>query len=245
MADTSQVHQSQQATIFHCMSLAPHFAAVEARIQAACLAASRARSSVRLLAVSKTKPVERVAEAAALGQKAFGENYVQEGLGKIAALAPLALQWHHIGPIQSNKTADIAAHFDWAQGVDRLKIAQRLSDQRPSTLPPLQICVQVNVSGEASKSGCEPAEALGLCRQLLGLPGLQLRGLMALPAPLAARGDAHAPFRQLKQLFDALAGQAPNIDTLSMGMSDDLEIAIAEGSTLIRVGSALFGSRTV
>jgi len=225
------------------MSLATHFAALEARIQAACATAARPRSSVQLLAVSKTKPAELVAEAAALGQKAFGENYVQEALEKIAALSHLGLQWHHIGLIQSNKTIDIATHFAWAHGVDRLKIAQRLSAQRPVTLPPLNVCVQVNVSGEASKSGCEPAEALALCRQLLGLPGIRLRGLMALPAPLSQGGDAHAPFRQLKQLFDALAGQAQGIDTLSMGMSDDLEIAIAEGSTLIRVGSALFGAR--
>lgn len=226
------------------MSLAQNFAAVEARIQAACAAASRPRASVQLLAVSKTKPGSLIAEAAALGQRAFGENYVQEGLGKIAALAALDLEWHHIGPIQSNKTADIAAHFHWAHGVERLKIAQRLSDQRPQGLPPLNFCVQVNVSGEASKSGCEPGETLALCRQVLPLPGLKLRGLMALPAPLADAGDIHKPFRELRQLFEALQQVAPGIDTLSMGMSDDLEIAIAEGSTLIRVGSALFGARS-
>lgn len=226
------------------MSLAQNFAAVEARIQAACAAASRPRASVQLLAVSKTKPGSLIAEAAALEQRAFGENYVQEGLGKIAALAALDLEWHHIGPIQSNKTADIAAHFHWAHGVERLKIAQRLSDQRPQGLPPLSICVQVNVSGEASKSGCKPCETLALCRQVLPLPGLKLRGLMALPAPLADAGDIHKPFRELRQLFEALQQVAPGIDTLSMGMSDDLEIAIAEGSTLIRVGSALFGARS-
>lgn len=225
------------------MSLAQNFAAVEARIQAACAAASRPRASVQLLAVSKTKPASLVAEAAVLGQRAFGENYVQEGLEKIAALAALELEWHHIGPIQSNKTADIAAHFHWAHGVDRLKIAQRLSDQRPQGLPPLNICVQVNVSGEASKSGCEPADTLALCHHVLALPGVRLRGLMALPAPLSADADAHAPFRLLRQLFDELRQTAPGIDTLSMGMSDDLEIAIAEGSTVVRVGSALFGAR--
>lgn len=225
------------------MSLVTPFAAVEARIASACAEASRPRHSVQLLAVSKTKPAALVAEAAALGQQAFGENYVQEALEKISALAALNLQWHHIGAIQSNKTSDIAAHFAWAHGIDRLKIAQRLSEQRPSTLPPLNVCVQVNVSGEASKSGCEPAEALTLCRAVMTLPHLRLRGLMALPAPVSANRDAHAPFRQLKSLFDLLSQQAPGIDTLSMGMSDDLEIAIAEGSTLIRVGSALFGSR--
>ena len=225
------------------MSISDQFAAVERRIAAACAAAQRPRRSVLLLAVSKTKPVQDILAAVALGQRAFGENYVQEALPKIAALAGQALEWHHIGPIQSNKTADIAAHFDWAHGVDRLKIAQRLSAQRPATSAPLNICVQVNVSGEASKAGCEPADTLALCRQLQALPGLKLRGLMALPAPLASGGDAHGPFRLLRHLFEQLQAENMSVDTLSIGMSDDLEIAIAEGSTLIRVGSALFGAR--
>ncbi len=226
------------------MPLIQQFTAVEARIAAACSAARRPRHSVRLLAVSKTVAVSDIAQAAALGQLAFGENYVQEALPKIIRLAPLALEWHHIGPIQSNKTADIAAHFAWAHGVDRLKIGERLAAQRPAALPPLNVCVQVNVSGEASKSGCAPDAAMALCRALRALPGLSLRGLMALPAPLVAGGDARAPFRVMQQLYAALSAEAAQVDTLSMGMSDDLEVAIAEGSTLLRIGSALFGART-
>lgn len=225
------------------MPFTHHLAAVESRIAAACDAARRPRSSVRLLAVSKTKPVADIAQFAALGLHAFGENYVQEALPKMAALASLALEWHHIGPIQSNKTADIATHFAWAQGVDRLKIAERLAAQRPAHLPPLNVCVQVNVSGEASKSGCEPAQALLLCHQVSELKGLRLRGLMALPAPIATNSDPRASFAALRQLFERLQAEAPEVDTLSMGMSDDLEAAIAEGSTLVRLGSALFGAR--
>ena len=225
------------------MSLAHPFATVESRIAAACTSAGRAREAVRLLAISKTKPASAIAEMASLGQHAFGENYVQEALPKMAQLAGLALEWHYVGPIQSNKTADIAAHFDWAHGVDRLKIAERLSSQRPAHLPPLNICLQVNVSGEASKGGCTPAEAPALCRQLLQLPRLHLRGLMALPAPSTADADTRAPFRQLRQLIEALRREGMAMDTLSMGMSDDLEAAIAEGATLIRIGSALFGAR--
>ncbi|MDO9453354.1 MAG: YggS family pyridoxal phosphate-dependent enzyme [Stagnimonas sp.] len=225
------------------MSIAPSFAAIESRIAAACTAARRPRESVMLLAVSKTKPAPVIAAAAALGQHAFGENYVQEALPKIAELAALGLDWHHIGPIQSNKTADIAQHFAWAHGVDRLKIAQRLADQRPAHLPPLNVCVQVNVSGEASKSGCAPQDALPLCRAVAQLPRLRLRGLMALPAPAATDEDARASFRTMHSLFVALRAEHAELDTLSMGMSDDFEQAIAEGSTLIRVGTALFGKR--
>ena len=225
------------------MSLLDQFAAVESRIAAACQATERPRDSVRLLAVSKTKPASAIAELAGLGQQAFGENYVQEALPKIAQLEGLALEWHHVGPIQSNKTADIATHFAWAHGVDRLKIAERLSSQRPAHLPPLNICLQVNVSGEASKAGCTPAEAPALCRQLALLPRIRLRGLMALPAPSAADADARAPFRQLRELLEVLRAEGMPLDTLSMGMSDDLEAAIAEGATLIRIGSALFGAR--
>ncbi len=226
------------------MSITTSLATIESRIAAACAKAQRPRESVMLLAVSKTKPASAIAAAAALGLRAFGENYVQEALPKIAELAALNLDWHHIGPIQSNKTADIAHHFAWAHGVDRLKIAQRLSDQRPAYLPPLNICVQVNVSGEASKSGCAPQDALALCRAVAVLPRLRLRGLMALPAPITADADVHAPFRTLHALFAALRADSPDVDTLSMGMSDDFEAAIAEGSTLIRVGTALFGSRS-
>lgn len=226
------------------MSFAENLASLQARITTACATAGRAPESVRLLAVSKTMPVERLREAIAAGQRAFGENYVQEALEKIAALGGQALEWHHIGLIQSNKTAEIAAHFDWAHGVDRLKIAQRLSDQRPAGQPPLQVCVQVNISGEASKSGCAPGEALALCQSVAALPGLRLRGLMALPAPAAASADPRAPFRQLRALFEQARADGLALDTLSMGMSDDFEAAIAEGATLIRVGSALFGART-
>lgn len=226
------------------MPFADNLASLQTRIAAACQRAGRPPESVRLLAVSKTMPVERLREAIAAGQRAFGENYVQEALEKIAALPGLGLEWHHIGLIQSNKTAEIAAHFDWVHGVDRLKIAQRLSDQRPAGRPPLQVCVQVNISGEASKSGCAPLEALALCQSVAALPGLRLRGLMALPAPAAASADPRAPFRQLRALFEQARAAGLALDTLSMGMSDDFEAAIAEGATLIRVGSALFGART-
>ncbi|ROH88803.1 YggS family pyridoxal phosphate-dependent enzyme [Stagnimonas aquatica] len=225
------------------MSFADNLASLQTRIAAACQCAGRPPASVRLLAVSKTMPVERLREAIVAGQRAFGENYVQEALEKIAALGGEGLEWHHIGLIQSNKTAEIAAHFDWAHGVDRLKIAQRLSDQRPAGRAPLQVCVQVNISGEASKSGCAPTEALALCRSVAALPGLRLRGLMALPAPAAASTDPRAPFRQLRALFEQARSSGLALDTLSMGMSDDFEAAIAEGATLIRVGSALFGAR--
>jgi len=225
------------------MSFAQNLAEVRSRITAACIAARRDPATIRLLAVSKTMPVDRLREALAGGQQAFGENYVQEALAKISALAGETIEWHHIGPIQSNKTADIAGHFQWAHGIERLKIAQRLSDQRPPGLPPLQVCVQVNVSGEASKSGCAPEEALALCQVIATLPRLHLRGLMALPAPIAVDADPRQPFRRLHQLFvKARAGGLP-LDTLSMGMSDDLEHAVAEGATLLRIGTALFGGR--
>ena len=217
--------------------------AVTQRIRLAAAAAGRDAASVQLLAVSKTIDAECIRDAALSGQRAFGENYVQEALPKIAALTGLALEWHHIGPIQSNKTAEIAAHFDWAHGVDRLKIAQRLSAQRPATLPPLKVCVQVNVSGEASKSGCAPEETLALCQAVATLPALQLMGLMALPAPIESGQDPRAGFAQLRILFNAARASGLQLSTLSMGMSDDLEAAIAEGSTLVRVGSALFGAR--
>jgi pyridoxal phosphate enzyme (YggS family) len=223
-------------------------AAVLGRIETARKASARAPGSVRLLAVSKTFPVQAMNEALAAGQRDFGESYLQEALPKIAALRDRGACWHFIGPIQSNKTREIAAQFDWVHGIERLKIAQRLSDQRPPELVPLQVCVQVNISGEASKSGCEPAEAAELCRAIAALPRLQLRGLMAIPAPVEDGQDARAPYARLRELFDAIKSALPaeaaaKFDTISAGMSDDLEAAIAEGSTLVRVGTALFGKR--
>jgi PLP dependent protein len=216
---------------------------VRERIERACSAAGRASGSVGLVAVSKTVDADRVREAAALGQRAFGENYVQEALEKQARLGGLALEWHFIGPVQSNKTRDIAAHFDWVHGVDRLRIAQRLSDARDRARGPLQVCVQVNISGEASKSGCDPADAAALCAAIATLPGLRLRGLMAIPAPVAETHDAREPYRRLRELFGHIRAAGTPLDTISAGMTDDLEAAIAEGSTLVRVGTALFGRR--
>lgn len=218
--------------------------AVRARMERACKASGRPSDAVRLLAVSKSVGADSIRAAAAAGQSAFGESYLQEALDKRSALADLPLEWHFIGPVQSNKTRDIAAHFEWVHGVDRLKIAQRLSDARDPAAGALQVCVQVNISGEPSKSGCEPAQAAELCAHVARLPGLRLRGLMAIPAPVHATGDAHAPFRELRALFDRIRAQGLPLDTISAGMTDDLEIAIAEGSTLVRVGTAIFGTRT-
>jgi pyridoxal phosphate enzyme (YggS family) len=213
----------------------------------------QASDAIHLLAVSKTRPAGDVLEAAlAGGQRDFGENYAQEGIEKILALrtrlppehAPLI--WHFIGPLQSNKTRAVAENFDWAHTIDRLKIAERLSLQRPLHLPPLQVCVQVNISGETSKSGCPPADTGALCRAVAALPRLSLRGLMAIPAPEDDFERQRLPFRQLRQLFDALRSEAwagENFDTLSMGMTHDLKAALYEGSTLVRVGSAIFGAR--
>jgi len=221
---------------------------VKRRIAAASLAAGRDANTVTLLAVSKTQPADAVRAAHAAGQRDFGENYVQEGLAKIDALADLraGLVWHLIGPLQSNKTRDVAAHFDWVHAVDRLKIAQRLAEQRPPGLPPLQLCLQVNVSGEASKSGVAPAELPALARAVAALPPdrVRLRGLMAIPAPAAGFDAQRAPHRRLRELLEALRADGLALDTLSMGMSDDLEAAVAEGATVVRVGSAIFGARS-
>lgn len=220
-----------------------------ARIAAACSAAHRPPGSVQLLAVSKTFGADAVEQAFAAGQRAFGENYIQEALAKIEALAALRtqLQWHLIGPIQSNKSRPVAENFDWVHSVDRLKIAQRLSDQRPPTLPPLHICLQVNISGEASKSGLMPAELPEVARAVAALPRLVLRGLMAIPEPAQGEAAQRAPHRALHALLDelraTLGDQAPQLDTLSMGMSADLEAAVAEGATIVRVGTAIFGTR--
>jgi pyridoxal phosphate enzyme (YggS family) len=219
--------------------------AVRSRIASACTAAGRPVQAVTLLAVSKTFGADAVREAASAGQGAFGENYVQEALDKIAALADLrpALQWHLIGPLQSNKTRVVAENFDWVHSVDRLKIAQRLSEQRPADLAPLQLCLQVNVSGEDSKSGVAAAEVLALARAVAALPRLQLRGLMAIPEPAADTAAQRAPHRALRALMSALQAQGLPLDTLSMGMSADLEAAVAEGATIVRVGTAIFGGR--
>ena len=219
--------------------------AVKARIRQACVQAGRSPDEVTLLAVSKTQPAQAVREAQAVGLHEFGENYVQEALDKMAALADLRarLTWHLIGPLQSNKTRVVAEHFDWVHSVDRLKIAQRLSDQRPKGLAPLNVCLQVNVSGEATKSGAAPGELLDLAQAVAALPGLRLRGLMSIPEPtedLAAQRAAH---RALHALWEQLREAGLALDTLSMGMSADVESAIAEGSTLVRVGTALFGAR--
>ncbi len=196
-----------------------------------------------MLAVSKTRDAEEVRAAAALGLRDFGENYVQEGLAKIEALAGLDLCWHFIGPIQSNKTRAIAEHFAWVHSVDRLKIAQRLSAQRPAQLPDLQVCLQVNISGEDSKSGVDPTELMALATAVAQLPRLQLRGLMAIPAPADTLAQQRVPFARLRSALVALQATLPTLDTLSMGMSGDLEAAIAEGATIVRVGTDLFGPR--
>jgi pyridoxal phosphate enzyme (YggS family) len=218
-------------------------AAVRDRIRAACLASGRASDTVRLLAVSKTFGADAVQAAHGSGQAAFGENYIQEAVQKIIALRHLTLEWHCIGPVQSNKSRLVAEHFDWVHTVDRLKIAQRLSEQRPATLAPLQVCIQVNVDGGPTKSGVLPDQTLALARQVAVLPGLRLRGVMCIPEPASDFVAACAVFESARALFDALNAEGLGLDTLSMGMSDDLEAAIASGSTMVRVGSAIFGQR--
>lgn len=224
-------------------AIADNLQAVQARISSAAAAAGRSADSVRLLAVSKTMPLTRIIEAAEAGQVAFGENYVQEGIDKLMACSGRALEWHFIGPLQSNKSRPVAENFDWVHTIDRLKIAQRLSAQRPARMAPLQVCVQVNVSGEASKSGCAPEEALTLCRSVTALPGLQLRGLMAIPEPSDNLAAQRAPCRRLRQIYENIQASGLALDTLSMGMSHDLEAAIAEGATIVRIGTAIFGER--
>lgn len=221
-------------------TIADNIAQVEARIRAAALAVQRDVTSVHLLAVSKTKPAAALRDAYAAGLRDFGENYLQEARAKQVELADLPLCWHFIGPIQSNKTRDIAEHFAWVHSVDRLKIAQRLSEQRPDGLPPLNICIQVNVSGEASKSGCAPADLPALAHALSALPRLTLRGLMAIPEPTDERAEQDAAFAKVRELQEGLN---MGLDTLSMGMSHDLESAIAQGATWVRIGTALFGAR--
>lgn len=218
---------------------------VQSRIEQACSKVDRPADGVTLLAVSKTFPAADVRQAFEAGQRRFGENYVQEAVDKIAELADLRsqIEWHLIGPLQSNKTRVVAEHFDWVQSVDRLKIAQRLSEQRPAHLPPLQVCIQVNTSGEDSKSGVDPAEALALARAVAQLPHLRLRGVMALPAPSSDASTQHQALKKIREVFDELRHQGLTLDTLSMGMSADLENAVEQGSTMVRIGTALFGQR--
>lgn len=220
---------------------------VRERLARACAAAGRDVNTVTLLAVSKTFGPDQVAAAVAAGQKAFGENYIQEGVEKVLALQVIqpgkTLEWHCIGPVQSNKTRLVAAHFDWVHSVDRIKIAQRLSEQRPEDRAPLQVCLQVNVDAGAHKSGVAPDELLALARGVAALPRLRLRGLMCIPEPSDDLATQRMAFRRLRELMEDLRAQGLDLDTLSMGMSDDLESAVAEGSTLVRVGRAVFGHR--
>ncbi|GIK26851.1 MAG: YggS family pyridoxal phosphate enzyme [Betaproteobacteria bacterium] len=224
-------------------TISANLQAVRARIAAAAELAGRAVEDIRLLAVSKTFPPERLREAAEAGQRAFGENYVQEGLAKIDALGDLGLEWHFIGPLQSNKTRPVAEHFTWVHSIDRLKIAERLAEARGAERPALQVCIQVNVSGEASKSGVSPGDTAALAHGLAALPNLRLRGLMAIPEPTDDMALARQRFAALRALRDALNREGLALDTLSMGMSHDLEAAILEGATIVRVGSAIFGER--
>ncbi len=224
-------------------AIAAGLQACHVRIETACTQAGRPIGEVSLLAVSKTFPEEAVREAWRAGQTAFGESYVQEAVAKLEALRDLPLEWHFIGPIQSNKTRPVAERFDWVHGVDRMKIAERLSEARPAAMPALNVLIQVNVGGEASKSGVTPDEALPLARAVAGLPRLRLRGFMTIPRPDADSAAARAQFATLRRVFEAARAEGLAVDTLSMGMSDDLEAAILEGSTLVRVGTAIFGKR--
>jgi pyridoxal phosphate enzyme (YggS family) len=224
-------------------TIASNLQAVRNAVSAAAVDAGRDPGEVMLLAVSKTFSSDMVREAYRAGQTCFAESYVQEALGKIAALQDLDIKWHYIGPIQSNKTRAIAENFAWVHSVDRLKIAERLSEQRPAHLPPLQVCMQVNISREKTKSGVLPNEASGLAHATAKLPGLILRGLMAVPAPSDEPAALRRPFAQLRKLRDDLNRQGLELDTLSMGMSHDFPAAIAEGATIVRIGTAIFGAR--
>lgn len=225
-------------------TIAQNLKRVRERIATACLEAHRNVEEVTLLAVSKTFGPEAVRAAYAAGQRAFGENYVQEGVDKVVALADLpGIEWHCIGPLQSNKTRPVAEHFDWVHTIDRLKIAERLSAQRPAGLTPLNVCIQVNVDGGANKSGVAPQEALALARAVAGLPRLRLRGVMTIPEPAPDFAAACALHARARAIFDQLNAAGLGLDTLSAGMSADLEAAISAGSTMVRVGSAIFGQR--
>lgn len=227
------------------VTIADNLQAVRTRIAQAATAANRLPQSVQLLAVSKTFSTADVEQAWHAGQHAFGENFVQEGVTKITALSALAIEWHFIGPLQSNKTRSVAEHFAWVHSIEREKIARRLNDGRPPQLPPLNVLIQVNVSGELSKSGVAPGEELALAAAIRDMPRLRLRGLMAIPEPTTDPALQRERFARLRGLLDGLRENHPEADTLSMGMSADLEAAIAEGSTLVRVGTAIFGNRYV
>ena len=224
-------------------TVADNLQSVRERIAAACASAQRPVQEVTLLAVSKTFGPEAVREAAAAGQTAFGENYIQEAVEKIGLLRELGLEWHCIGPVQSNKTRLVAAHFDWVQTVDRLKIAQRLSEQRPEELPPLQVCIQVNVDGGRTKAGVSADEVLALAREIMLLPRLELRGLMTIPEPALDFASQKAVHDKARNLYDELLEAGLPIDTLSMGMTADLDAAVSAGTTMVRVGTAIFGTR--
>jgi len=227
-------------------NIASNIKSIIARIDSAAVASGRKAEDITLLAVSKTQPAARIRQAYEAGLRSFGENYLQEALEKIDALAPLPLDWHFIGPIQSNKTSAIASHFNWVHSVDREKIGRRLNDQRPAELPPLNICIQVNLDNEDTKSGVSPTDVPALAQSLTALPNLRLRGLMAIPKPTESIGEQRHGFFRLGQLLDNLRHLDPalaHLDTLSMGMSGDMEAAIAEGATIVRVGTAIFGAR--
>jgi pyridoxal phosphate enzyme (YggS family) len=225
-------------------TISANLQAVRERIDAAARQCGRDAGEIALVAVGKTRTPEELRAAASAGQRRFAENYVQEGVAKANALSDLALEWHFIGPLQSNKTRPVAEHFAWVHSVDRLRVAERLSEQRPTELPPLQLCLQVNVSSEETKSGVAPAELGALAHAVAALPRIRLRGLMAIPAPAAEFAQQRQAFRCLRLAFEELQAQGLKLDTLSMGMTDDLEAAIFEGATLVRVGTAIFGERS-
>ncbi len=224
-------------------NIADNLEKIHLQIQAAEALAQRPAGSVNLLAVSKTQPASALREAFTAGQRAFGENYLQEALDKMQLLSDLKILWHFIGPLQSNKTRKVAENFAWIHSVDRLKLAERLSEQRPGHLPPLQICIQVNISREQSKSGCDPQAVFNLARQIQALPNLTLRGLMAIPQATENLQEQQQAFHALAELLKSLQTEFPGMDTLSMGMSGDMEMAIAEGATIVRIGTAIFGAR--
>ena len=224
-------------------TIAANLQAVRERIGRAAQAAGRPPAGITLIAVSKAFPAEKIAEAYAAGQRVFGESYLQEAVEKVTRLSHLQIQWHFIGPVQSNKTRAIAEHFQWVHSVEREKIAVRLNEARPAHLPPLDVCIQVNVSGEGSKSGVAPGTELALARAVIALPRLRLRGLMAIPEPTTDIRLQRRRFALLREIRDKLGAAGIALDTLSMGMSDDFEAAIAEGATMVRVGTAIFGQR--
>jgi pyridoxal phosphate enzyme (YggS family) len=225
-------------------TISANLQAVRERIEAAARQCGRDSREIELIAVSKTRPADDIREAAAAGQRRFAENYVQEGVAKAHDLRALSLEWHFIGPLQSNKTRPVAEHFAWVHSIDRLRVAERLAEQRPAGLPPLQVCLQVNVSGEATKSGVALAELGALAHAAAQLPGIEVRGLMAIPAPVEDPAQQRQAFRCLRLAFENLKAEGLKLDTLSMGMSDDLEAAICEGATQVRVGTAIFGERS-